>query len=175
MIKATYKNDLAEYKKYTFYTVFVLNNKKSAFITFESLGILALILSVCFLNALWFVIGAIFIAFGGLYYLVNRLLVSGKTEKTVKQSKEFYKISNEYVFYEDKMDVITAVGKNKKQSVLNYKDMFKIVEVKDFFYFYANSNIGIIIKKSGIEDGKVDELREIFKNAFDKKHCKCKK
>ncbi len=175
MIEATYKNDFAEYKKFTFYTVFVLNNKKSLFITFEILGILALILSVCFLNALWFVIGLIFAAVGGLYYLLNRFVVNRKTKTAVNLSKDFYKISNEYIFYDDKMDVITSTGKKKNQSVLKYKDMFKVVEVKDFFYFYANSTIGLIIKKSGIKDGKIDELREIFKNAFDKKHCKCKK
>lgn len=175
MIKAVYKNDIDEYKKFTFYTVFVLNKKIVTFLTFEVLAVIGLLLSVCFLNALWFVTGLIFGVVGGLYYLITRLTVSAKTESAVKQSKEFYKLSNEYLFYEDNAEVITTVGGKKRQSVLKYKDMYKVVERKDFYYFYANANIGIIIKKSGIENGDVDGLREIFKNSFDKKHCKCKK
>ena len=173
MIKATYKNDLNEYKKFMFYTVFVVNNKKIIVITFEILAIISFILSLCLFNALWLIIGGLFAVFGGLLFLMNYVIVNTKTEKMVKGFKDFYKIKNEYTFYKDRVDLITFVGKNQKPGSIKYDDFYMVAETKDFFYLYASKTVGIIVKKSSVED--VNSLKEIFKKVFDKKHCKLKK
>ncbi len=46
----------------------------------------------------------------------------------------------------------------------NYRDMFRIYETAEYYFFYVKRNESYIMKKSGISDGTVTELSEmIFK------------
>ena len=44
----------------------------------------------------------------------------------------------------------------------NYRDMFRIYETPEYFFFYTKRNESYIMKKSGIKQGKASELSEMI-------------
>ena len=44
----------------------------------------------------------------------------------------------------------------------NYRDMFRIYETADYFFFYVKSRESYIVKKSGFKQGNPKELSEII-------------
>jgi len=44
----------------------------------------------------------------------------------------------------------------------NYRDMFRIYETPEYYFFYTKRNESFIMKKSGIKQGKTSELSELI-------------
>ena len=164
MVKATYKNNLEEYKKYFTHTIFNLNGGKKTLIILGSI-VLALV-GISFLFPILFVLAILF----AIVFLFKVLGYRGginKHLKTIEKNyKEFEKNSNEYEFYEENFFVINKKGKTEAK----YEDLIRVEETKEFFYLYVTKVLAYIIKKSGIQEGSSEELSLILKNAVKEKY-----
>jgi len=182
MVKAVYKNDEKEFKKFLRYTVFVQNKKMATPIAFGSvaaaafLALLVLAFATGAVNML-FLAGGVLCAFlAALSFFMNFAGVSASVKKTLKNAPDFANITNTYIFDgADNFDVETQIGKKTETRVFDYANLHRAVETKRFFYLYVNAKIAFMIEKSGITEGTAEDLRSILCTALDDKRYKCKK
>ena len=74
-------------------------------------------------------------------------------------------VTTKFDFYEDYV-IEKSAGAHEKHM---YKDMHKVVETRQYFYlFHSKQNVSVV-EKSGIDDGSIDGLRNLFKSKSDYK------
>ena len=59
--------------------------------------------------------------------------------------------------------------KEMSKGELDYKDLYKVVDLKDYIYLYITSNQAFICSKDNI-DGDYDKLSDVLKNSLGKKY-----
>ncbi|MBE5756700.1 MAG: YcxB family protein [Clostridiales bacterium] len=164
MVKATYKNNLDEYKTFLNHTVFTVNGGKKTLIYLAS-AILLLIVVGFFFSILWILAGLFIVVL-----LFKFLGLRGAVKKNIyvinKNYKEFSKVSNDYEFTEENFLVINKKGKIE----VNYSEVYGVEETEKFFYIYMGKAIAYIIKKKGITEGNGEELSMLLKKAVGEKY-----
>ncbi len=83
------------------------------------------------------------------WIFVNRLL---------KTDKRLLNTTCTYIFHNDYFEIKTSSGYNKT----NYKDLYKWVETKNFYYLYINNRQAHIICKSDIKKEDQKKLSELI-------------
>ena len=91
-------------------------------------------------------IGFIFIRF---YLPIRRLK---KTKSNIKKKSNSTHV---FLFY----DYYLKVDKE----IVYYFKLYKIFEVKDYFYLYINKDYALMLDKKGFKIGTVDEFRNFIK------------
>ena len=95
---------------------------------------------------LFLLIGFIFIRF---YLPIRRLK---KTKSNIKKKSNSTHV---FLFY----DYYLKVDKE----IVYYFKLYKIFEVKDYFYLYINQDYALMLDKKGFKIGTVDEFRNFIK------------
>lgn len=89
--------------------------------------------------------------------------------KQVKNEYESDKISNEKTFTFEFFENHFIISDNKSYSEIKYRDLYKIFETKNFFYFYKDKTHAFIIDKGGFIKGNSQSFSK-----FIQKKCKFK-
>ena len=107
----------------------------------------------------------------GVVWIVELLVLPKlNAKKVLKSSKISSEADVEFEFYEDK--VLTKTIKDEKEMArgeLNYKDLYKVVDLKEYIYLYIASNQAFICSKDNL-DGNYNELSEVLKSTLCKKY-----
>ncbi len=69
----------------------------------------------------------------------------------------------EYTFLEDSVQVEILTDERVTPIYFFYDKLFRIVETKDAFFLYTNTNNALIVNKEGFIEGDSDALRELLK------------
>ena len=177
----TYKNDIADYKSFLYYTAFIEERKIRNIIIFGAISVALFIAGFVFAMVRMSKAGSLFVYISvGMLALTLFLLykviaaVKRSIKKMPKVAPDFLSITNTYEFNENTFTVTSknANRKKKQTTELEYSAILKGVERKDIVYLYLYPNVALMYKKSNY-DGDGD-LTEFLKNKLGEKF-KCKK
>ena len=113
---------------------------------------------------------AITILVGIIWFIELLVLPKINAKKVLKSSKISSEADVEFEFYEEKVVTKTIKdGKEMAKGELNYKELYKIVDLKKYIYLYISSNQAFICSKDKM-DGNYNELSEILKSTLGKKY-----
>lgn len=177
----TYKNDIADYKSFLYYTALFEERKIRNIIIFGAMSVMLFISG--FVLALFRLNNAsslfVYLSVGLLaitLYLVYKVIsaVRRSVKKMPKVAPDFLSITNTYEFNEESFSVTSknANRKKKQTTELEYSKILKGVERKDIVYLYLYPNVALMYKKADY-DGEED-LTAFIKNKLGDKF-KCKK
>lgn len=113
---------------------------------------------------------AICVGVGIVWILEMIFLPKVYAKRVYNSSKISSEADVEFEFYSDKF--VTRTIKDEKEmskGELDYKDLYKVVDLKDYIYLYITSNQAFICSKDNI-DGDYDKLSDVLKNSLGKKY-----
>ena len=91
-----------------------------------------------------------------------------------KRNHDFFQIPNRFTFSDDRMLIESESEKYEGQTLVKYRDLYKIYETKEFFYFFINQNQGFILLKSKLSGEDEVKLRAAIQSQVEKrKFIKC--
>ena len=99
----------------------------------------------------------ILIAFGGLIYIFNNLRIQKQTnnnKKMIKKQREFT-----FFFYEKYIKIKCG----RKFDRLQYFELHKIFETKEYFFLYTDEEHSLIISKDGFQIGTSKQFADFIK------------
>lgn len=165
MVKAYYKNNLAQYKKLCAFHLFVARGIRS-----YSFPILFLVFSGAFFavaalskNSILYVAAVILLLLSFFMPLITLAMQNAKIEKNVRNNKNYEKTEQFYEFYQDHFHLLIRVGGDTEEYDVPYSQVLRIYERKDNFYMYIGGTQVLILDKNLIEEQKVDELAYCFR------------
>ena len=165
ILKANSKYDLKvliDFNRYNLYS-----SLQSKIVTI--LSILLIIFGIVSINSS-IELRAITILVGIIWFIELIVLPKINAKKVLKSSKISSEADVEFEFYEDKVVTKTIKdGKEMAKGELNYKELYKIVDLKKYIYLYISSNQAFICSKDKM-DGNYNELSEILKSTLGKKY-----
>ncbi len=170
MVNAYYKNSLKEYKKLcTFHTFVARGPRTYAFpILFFLFSIAFFVMGFLSDNSLLFVAAVVLFLAAFLLPLFNLWFQNGKVEKNVRKNPRYEKTEQFFEFDKTKFHLRICVGGQVEEYDIPYDRVLRIYERRDNFYLYIGGAQVLILNKSGVEAGKVDELAELFRAAGDR-------
>ena len=180
-MKVTYKNDIADYKSFLYYTALIQERKFRNILIYSIMAVALFIAG--FISILCKISGfgslAIYLSAGltaldlfMIYKVVAPVKRSLKKMPTV--AADFLYITNEYEFLDDRFIVTSKNARTKKKKVteLEYSTILKGVERKDIVYLYLYPNVALMYKKS--QYAGEEDLIAFLKNKLGDKF-KCNK
>lgn len=112
---------------------------------------------------------ALYLTLSVIFTIFCVFLPSIQTKKIFKSDSILKEnIKNTFEFYADRIQV----SNKKSNSTLEYKDLYKVYEVKDAFYIYLNRVQVFIVSKDCFEIGDTEKLRTLLMEKFDKNYIK---
>ena len=69
---------------------------------------------------------------------------------------------NTYEFSDNEIIIDTNINEAMSQSKMNYNSLLWVYETKEYFYLYISQNAALILGKSDISVGRVEDLRNLF-------------
>ncbi len=175
MVTARYKNNAEDYADFMRFTAYRVNHKLAKAWVFFAAAVALGAVAILTANAVFIVCAAIFAAFGILLLTLGVAAVKKSVARTLKEYKDMHTVENFYRFEESEFAVETKVKGKIKESAVQYGALMHAAETKEFFYLYVRSSLAFLVKKSGIEEGSAQELRELLLSALGKKKCKFKR
>lgn len=171
--KCTYDKEVVKslfyvslYKKSTPIKSFVLRCVSCCFI---------ILVGICsYSNFRYEFIPIIYIVCGIVGVVCNCLMhfvIPGVQYKALEKMKN---IENIYVFSDNVMKIYTKSQVYNSESELEYSLFVKVYETSKYFFLYQTQNQTLIVDKSTIEDGTVDDIRNKLLCYVKNKYIICK-
>lgn len=79
-------------------------------------------------------------------------------------------VTNSFEFDEDSIKVESSSEKINSTGDFKYTALIKALETSEYIFLFINHNSAFVIKKTGIEGGRVEEVRNAVQSALGKKY-----
>ena len=92
------------------------------------------------------------------------------------QFRSMYKVKNlhtQYTFTDDEIRIVTTGTEYQGESKMEYTFFFKVYETSKYLFMFENNRQTIIVDKSTIENGTMEQIRSKFAH-LNKKYVICK-
>lgn len=109
-------------------------------------------------------LGIFIIAFGLLFPLMLSLIVKQK-QKSLNKSTAIIseQTVQEFEFYDDHYTVTTTSGSMyNATATAQYCYLFRVCETKTHYFLYVSPSQAEVVAKSGLLDGSIEQLNDIF-------------
>lgn len=131
---------------------------------FAILTVIMLIVGLTYIIDGDMVLGIILMAVGALFtpfcFLLSHI---GQKNSNKTFSLLSAETINRFVFEQDRMTIETVKGTEFHEVVdANYSYLYRIDETADHYFLYTSNRAAIIITKSGLTEGSLEELNDIF-------------
>ena len=165
MIQGFYKNNLAEYKRFCVFHLFVARGAQSLAypILFLGLGIVFCVFGGLSGNKILFLGAGALFAVAVIMPFAMQALEKSKAEKRVRANTVFLKTQQFFCFNETSMSLKLKVADREEEYEIPYTQIAKIYERKDLFYVYIGKTQALIVPKNSLEGGSADDLVQIFR------------
>lgn len=167
MIKAEMVHTLEDMKIFArvsprFKTLIILNVLLAVFSLFHIIIICLVLfngydLDEYFFNIMMSILGPVFIAYSLCYNLVTLPKNNLKKTKLVQGDNPIY-----YTFFKEYINSKSENGINSENTNLEYQKLYKVIETKDYFFFYTTENQAFMVRKNAFTEGTPDELVAIL-------------
>jgi hypothetical protein len=94
-------------------------------------------------------------------------------KKNYKQSRVQYDSVHRFEFHNDYMKMESNGGNMTGTSVYQYDAIYRVLEVKDAYYIYANPVHAHMIAKRDMDGATKERLAQLFKTKLGKKFIRC--
>lgn len=165
MINGFYRNDLSEYKKFSAFHLFVARGIRTyAYpVVFFIAAVVFCVFGALSQNSLLYIGAAMLFAVSLALPFVTLALQNAKIEKRVRTNSRFMKTQQFFSFGDESLHLKIKAGEEEEEYDIPYAQIPRIYERQRVFYIYIGVSQALILPKSGIEDGKTDELALLFR------------
>ena len=171
MVKAHYKNDLTEYKRFgIFHTLHARWWYIAMFSTlFLLIGAGLLVSGILSADAGILSCAAVSLAFAIAYPFLNVFFQISRIKKSVATNRNYNLTEQYFTFTQDGISLRIRMNEHTADYEIPYKQILKIFETKQNFYIYIGKQQALKKKKNDIDEGTIDELSGLFRKGAGKR------
>lgn len=159
---AEVKLDYAAYRRFAEFQLFKGKSpliKKAVFYGFGLVAAIFLfLLGIAERNTSFLMLGGILLLCIALFtYLVKQV-----PKKQFRKNKKLLEVVQYYVFAPDGIIIELKSGEIDSREEVFYSELYRIYELKDAFYLYADKKSAFIIPKNSLKNVTTEQAREFF-------------
>ena len=165
MVRAYYKNDLAEHKKLNAFHLLVARGFHTFLFPAFFLAVAACFLAVGIVTgtSVFFAAAAVLAAAAAVLPFLNLYMQNVKTEKNIRAKPDYLKTEQFFLFSGSGFRLTIRVNGHSEDYDVPYDQVLRVYERKEFFYIYIGGSKVLIVKKSDIEENGTDALAAYFR------------
>lgn len=91
-----------------------------------------------------------------------------------KATKKLADVKNSFIFKDDEILLSSNTAEYTGNAAIKYTMLYKVMETSEYLFIYQNKVQVYIVDKSTIENGSVNDLRQVLSNVLKKKYIVCK-
>lgn len=95
-------------------------------------------------------------------------------KKQYKAMAKMREAENEYVFYDNEVEVFTSSAEYNGSAKIEYSLFVKVYETSSYFFLYQTKNQVFVVDKSTIDDSNIKDIRTALAGAINGKYIICK-